>query len=82
MMLSICAESSVRRTINASAIARTAERCPVISAAIDAYLMFGLAEAKALGKALRSSEADFKKAWYIGPKRSRQMMITTAYLSG
>jgi hypothetical protein len=36
----------------------------VISAAIDAYLMFGLAEAKALGKALRSSEADFKKAWY------------------
>jgi hypothetical protein len=40
-----------------------------------------------LGKALKSSEADFKKAWYIGPKRSRQIMnvVTAAvfeYLSG
>jgi hypothetical protein len=40
-----------------------------------------------LGKALKSSEAEFKKAWYIGPKRSRQIMnvVTAAvfeYLSG
>jgi hypothetical protein len=40
-----------------------------------------------LGKALRSFEADFKKAWYIGPKRSRPIMnvVTAAifeYLSG
>jgi hypothetical protein len=40
-----------------------------------------------LGRALKSSEAEFKKAWYIGPKRSRQIMnvVTAAvfeYLSG
>ncbi|WP_159008286.1 hypothetical protein [Bradyrhizobium sp. S69] len=40
-----------------------------------------------LGKALRSSETDFKKAWYIGPKRSRQIMNVVSaavfeYLSG
>ena len=40
-----------------------------------------------IGQALRSKESDFKKAWYIGPKRSRRIMnvVNAAifeYLSG